>query len=105
MMTWHLPHTEFRGLRGHDLKALGIPTEEEYLEMYLWQTGFDAATSSEWGFYMAYNMFRMAGILQGVYARALQGNASSADALAHGRQARPMAEMGWKQVENILAGG
>ena len=105
MMTWHLSPTEFRGLLGHDLKALGIPTEEEYLEMYLWQTGSDAATSSEWGFYMAYNMFRMAGILQGIMGRVVAGNAASAQALEAGKRARPMAELGWKQVEKILAGG
>ena len=105
MMTWHLSPTEFRGLLGHDLKALGIPTEEEYLEMYLWQTGSDAATSSEWGFYMAYNMFRMAGILQGIMGRVVAGNAASAQALEAGKRARPMAELGWKQVERILAGG
>ena len=105
MMTWHLSPTEFRGLLGHDLKTLGIPTEEEYLEMYLWQTGSDAATSSEWGFYMAYNMFRMAGILQGIMGRVVAGNAASAQALEAGKRARPMAELGWKQVEKILAGG
>jgi aminoglycoside phosphotransferase (APT) family kinase protein len=54
-----------------------------------------------WGFYMAYNMFRLAGIAQGVMARALQGNASSAKALEVGKKARPIAEAGWKQVEEM----
>ena len=52
---------------------------------------------------MAYNMFRMAGILQGVMARALAGNAASAQALAAGKRARPMAESGWAEVERMLA--
>ena len=52
---------------------------------------------------MAYNMFRMAGILQGVMARALAGNAASAQALEAGRRARPMAEAGWAEVERMLA--
>jgi aminoglycoside phosphotransferase (APT) family kinase protein len=57
----------------------------------------------EWNFYMAYNMFRMAGILQGVKARALAGNAASAQALEAGNRARPMAELGWQQVERMRA--
>ena len=105
MMTWRLAPNEFRGLRGHDLKALGIPTEEEYLEMYLKRTGFSAASASDWGFYMAYNMFRMAGILQGIMGRVVGGNAASSQAMEAGKRARPMAEMGWKQVEKILASG
>ena len=50
---------------------------------------------------MAYNMFRLAAILQGVMARALQGNASSAEALQTGRAARPLAEIAWGQVERL----
>ena len=34
-MAWRLSGTEFRGLRGVDLAALGIPSETEYLQMYL----------------------------------------------------------------------
>jgi hypothetical protein len=44
-------------------------------------------------------MFRLASILQGVLSRALQGNASSAGALAAGRRARPLADMGWRLVQ------
>jgi len=50
---------------------------------------------------MAYNMFRAAAIFQGVMARAVAGNAASAQALDTGRRARPMAELGWKQVERL----
>ena len=104
MMTWRLSPDEFRGLRGSDLKSLGIPTEEEYLDMYLRRVGVaDKPSPRAWSFYMAYNMFRMAGILQGVMARALAGNAASAQALAAGKRARPMAESGWAEVERMLA--
>jgi aminoglycoside phosphotransferase (APT) family kinase protein len=104
MMTWRLSPDEFRGLRGSDLKSLGIPTEEEYLGMYLQRVGIaDKPSPTAWSFYMAYNMFRMAGILQGVMARALAGNAASAQALAAGMRARPMAESGWAEVERMLA--
>jgi aminoglycoside phosphotransferase (APT) family kinase protein len=105
MMTWRLAPHEFRGLRGSDLATLGIPDEHAYLASYLRRVGATAVPDpEEWNFYMAYNMFRMAGILQGVKARALAGNAASAQALEAGNRARPMAELGWQQVERMRAG-
>ncbi len=99
LMAWRLSPDEFRGLRGCDLGALGIPSEDEYVAMYLRGSAIPARPDDQaWNFYMAYNMFRMAGILQGVLARALAGNAASAQALEAGRRARPLAELAWKQV-------
>jgi aminoglycoside phosphotransferase (APT) family kinase protein len=105
MMTWHLAPQEFRGIRGTDFAALGIPSEREYLARYLQRVDATSAPSeTEWNFYMAYNMFRMAGILQGVKARALAGNAPSTQALEAGNRARPMAELGWQLVQRIRTG-
>ena len=101
LMGWRLSSTEFRGLRGADLAALGIPTEKEYLEAYLRRTGAPTPGAKDLAFCMAYNMFRAAAIFQGVMARALAGNAASAQALDVGRRTRPMAELGWKQVEPV----
>jgi aminoglycoside phosphotransferase (APT) family kinase protein len=99
MMAWRLSADEFRGLRGADLAALGIPDEGEYLRMYLERSGEPRRPSqSDWSFYMAYNMFRLAAILQGVMARAVAGNAASERALQAGKQARPLAELGWRYV-------
>ena len=50
---------------------------------------------------MAYNMFRMCGILQGIMKRYVDGTAASQQALDAGSRARPMAEMGWAQVERM----
>jgi aminoglycoside phosphotransferase (APT) family kinase protein len=100
LMAWRLAPDEFRGLRGCDFTALGIPSEDEYVAMYLRDNAILTPPDKQaWDFYMAYNMFRMAGILQGVLARALAGNAASAQALEAGRRARPLAELAWKQVE------
>lgn len=99
MMAWRLSSKEFRGLRGCDLEAMGIPSEREYLEMYLRRTGLAPPSERDWTFCMAYNMFRAAAIFQGVMARALAGNAASAQAVETGKRARPMAELGWRQVE------
>jgi aminoglycoside phosphotransferase (APT) family kinase protein len=104
MTTWRVAPGEFRGLRGHDLGSLGIPDEEAYRDAYCRRTGIGPIEPSHWAFYMAYNMFRMAGILQGVMARALQGNASSARAMEAGKKARPMAEAAWKQVGEMGKG-
>jgi aminoglycoside phosphotransferase (APT) family kinase protein len=102
MMAWRLSSDEFRGLRGCDLEALGIPGEREYLDAYLRRTGAAAPGEKDWNFCMAYNMFRAAAIFLGVMARAVAGNAASARAVETGRRARPMAELGWKQVEQRL---
>jgi len=100
-MSWHIAPGQFRGIGGQDLRALNIPSEAEYIEMYAKNTG-KAVSTRDWGFYMAYNMFRMAGILQGIMKRYVDGTAASQQALDAGKRARPMAEMGWAQVEKIL---
>ena len=105
MMAWRLSSDEFRGLRDADFAALGIPTESEYLSRYLARRGVATRPDARaWSFYMAYNMFRLAAILQGVMARAVAGNASSAKAVEAGRRARPLAERGWAEVERLTAG-
>ena len=101
-MTWRLTPGQFRGMMGVDFKALGIPTEQEYVAAYCRRTGRDPIPN--WDFYMAYNMFRLAGILQGIMGRVKDGTAASAHALEQGKRARPMAEAGWQQVEKILKG-
>jgi aminoglycoside phosphotransferase (APT) family kinase protein len=105
MMAWRLSEGEFRGLRGADLAALGIPAEGDYLSRYLQRRGVSTRPDARaWSFYMAYNMFRLAAILQGVMARAVAGNASSERAMDAGRRARPLAERGWMEVEALRGG-
>ncbi|URI05742.1 phosphotransferase [Aquincola tertiaricarbonis] len=104
-MTWHMPQGATRGLAGADLAAMGIPTEAEYLQRYLQRSGRPQAVSpADWGYYLVFNMFRLVGILQGVMARALQGNASNARALEAGRRARPLAEQAWAMAQQLDAG-
>jgi aminoglycoside phosphotransferase (APT) family kinase protein len=100
-MVWRIPPGVFRGLGGADLGALGIPSEQDYVAAYCRRTGRAGIEPRDWEYYMVYNMFRIAAIVQGVMARALQGNASSAQALETGRAARPLAEMAWRQVERL----
>jgi len=100
-MAWRIPPGTFRGLAGLDFDALGIPDERSYVAAYCRRTGREEIADRDWEYYMAYNMFRIAAIAQGVMARALQGNASSAEALETGRKARPLAELAWSQVERL----
>src|SRR3954469_18081944 len=101
-MSWHIPPGQFRGIGGLDLQALGIPSEREYVDRYCKRTGRDGINPTHWDFYMAYNLFRIAAILQGIAKRVVDGTAASAHARDAGSRARPMAELGWKQVEKIL---
>jgi aminoglycoside phosphotransferase (APT) family kinase protein len=101
-MSWHIPPGQFRGIAGLDLAQLGIPSEAEYVRMYCQRTGRGEIDPSHWDFYLAYNLFRIAAILQGILKRVVDGTAASAHARDAGSRARPMAELGWQQVEKIL---
>ncbi len=100
-MSWHIPQGSFRGIGGLDHKALGIPTESEYVRRYCERTGRPDpdAVMADWNFYLAYNLFRIAGILQGLAKRVETGTASSAQARQSAAGARPLAEMGWKMAQ------
>ena len=101
-MSWHIPPGQFRGIAGLNLASLGIPSEAEYVRMYCKRTGRAGIDPSHWDFYLAYNLFRIAAILQGILKRVVDGTAASAHARDAGMRAKPMAELGWQQVEKIL---
>jgi aminoglycoside phosphotransferase (APT) family kinase protein len=100
-MAWRLEPGLFRGLAGHDLAMLGIPTESEYVAAYSRRTGRTAMPRADWEYYMVFNMFRLAAIMQGIMARAIAGNAAGTEAVEMGRRARPLAELAWRQVERL----
>ncbi|MEM5344175.1 phosphotransferase [Paraburkholderia azotifigens] len=79
------------GLRGQDRAALGVPDEEEIVAQYCALRGLPAIDN--WPFYLAFSFFRLASIAQGVKARALQGNASSAEAHEVGAMVEPLAQL------------
>lgn len=93
-LPYHLPAGIYgvRGLQGLDLEALGIPSEEDILATYCARTG--RPSIPHWSFFLAFSLFRLAAILQGVAARAAQGNASSADAAEVGGRAGLLADVG-----------
>lgn len=96
-MAWHIQPGQFRGIGGLDLPALGIPSEQEYIRLYCERTGLATPEelAADWNFYLAYNLFRLAAILQGIAKRVEMGTASSAQAKASGEGARPLAQLAW----------
>ncbi len=81
-----------KGLFGKERAALGIPEESEIVNQYCARAGVGAI--DRWPYYIAFSFFRLAAILQGITRRALDGIASSSEALTVGREAATLAEMG-----------
>ena len=100
LIWYRTPHMQ-QGLLGLDLEALALPPVRDYLAAYCSRLGREVVTPREWEYYIVFNMFRLVGILQGVAARAIQGNASSGQAAMLGSGARPLAEEAWRRVEAL----
>ncbi len=107
-MSWHISGATFRGIAGldHAEPSASRPranTSAAYCE----RTGLTTpeALAPDWNFYQAYNLFRMAAILQGIAKRVEAGTASSRQAVASGRGARPMAEMAWQFAATSMSSG
>ena len=96
-MAWHIPAGLFRGIGGLDLAGLGIPSEADYIRRYCERTSLvtPVELQADWNFYLAYNLFRIAAILQGIAKRVEAGTASSEQAISSAAGARPLAEMAW----------
>jgi aminoglycoside phosphotransferase (APT) family kinase protein len=96
-MAWHIPPGAFRGIGGLDLPALGIPSEADYIRQYCERTGIATpeALQADWNFYLAYNLFRLSAILQGIAKRVEAGTASSDQARASAAGAPTLARMAW----------
>lgn len=80
LMSWVMPSTERNGLAELDLKTHGIPTVDEAVALYCSLTGRESLPDLDW--YFSYNMFRLAGICQGIVGRVRDGTAASAHASA-----------------------
>jgi aminoglycoside phosphotransferase (APT) family kinase protein len=101
-MSWHIPPDKFRGMGGLNLRELGIPSEADYVALYCARTRRKAIDPSHWDFYLAYNLFRIAAICQGIAKRVLDGTAASSFAQEAASKTVPLAGLGWQQVEKIL---
>ncbi|NIS59556.1 MAG: phosphotransferase [Proteobacteria bacterium] len=99
-MLYHLPASGGRlsGYGGLDLKALGIPSEANYVATYCRRTGRNKIAN--WEFFLAFGMFRLAAIVQGVYKRGLDGIASSDKAKTYGVHVEFLSDIAWQLVSD-----
>jgi aminoglycoside phosphotransferase (APT) family kinase protein len=87
---------EWEGLADKNLAELGIPTEREYVAAYCRRTG--RAGIPDWDVCLAFAMFRLAAIAQGIMGRVIAGTANDPNARERGARARPLAESAWELV-------
>jgi aminoglycoside phosphotransferase (APT) family kinase protein len=102
-LPWHVPQNLMNGLAGRAAKPEGVPDERDYVEHYCRRTGRAPIPQADWDFYIAYNLFRLGAIAQGIMRRVIDGTAASVQAETLGRRAPELAALGWTQVEKILA--
>lgn len=93
LIGWVIPGTERNGLAGEDLNALGIPSMEMAVARYAEAAGTGLPGNLDW--LLAYNLFRLAAICQGIAGRLRDGTAASANAASMARQVPALAEAAW----------
>ncbi len=103
-MLYHLPPSPMgagggasSGLIGTDLKKLGIPAEQEFIAAYAEAMG--GGGIEDYDYFVAFGMFRLAAIVQGVYRRGLDGNASSTKAASYGPVVKFLADAALSKVK------
>ena len=96
LLSWQMPDIGIGsgGLFGQNIKELGIPSEEEYIDSYCERRGVSRGLEDR-EFYSAYNFFRLAAILQGIAGRVRDGTASNAKAKSLIKAIEPLADIGW----------
>ena len=100
-MQWMMPADGGAGLRGLDLDALGIPTLDEIVSRYSERSGVPVSGLLDW--YFAYNLFRLAGIVQGIKKRVLDGTASHAQAEEMAKRVPMLAAAAWAFAERVAS--
>jgi aminoglycoside phosphotransferase (APT) family kinase protein len=101
LMMYRMPSGITTGLAGLDLPALNIPSEADYVAAYCRRTGREGIADVD--FYMAFNLFRLAGIVHGIKGRVVRGTASSAHAGTMAASLEPLADLAWAQAQRAGA--
>jgi aminoglycoside phosphotransferase (APT) family kinase protein len=84
-----------------DLAALNLPGEDDYVAAYCRRTGRDGIPHID--FYMAFNLFRLAGIVHGIKGRLARGTAASGHAAEMAKRLEPLADLAWAQAQKASA--
>ncbi|MBU2511764.1 phosphotransferase [bacterium] len=93
---WRFPDGIMNGFAGVDCQAEGLPTEDEFMDLYCRKTG--RKSIENWNYYMAFNIFRLAAIIFGIKGRIQEGTAASKQAVETAKLAVPLSELGWQQT-------
>lgn len=101
LMAYEMEPEGRSGLKGVDLAALGIPTREQAIARYCEKSGLAELPPMDW--YLAYNLFRIAAILQGIQKRVVDGTANSAAAAEMSDRVTPLAQAGWAVAQRAGA--
>lgn len=98
---WYVSPDLLNGFEGIDMarELPGIPDIETYLAAYRRRMGVE--TLENWGFYVAYNLFRMAAIFQGIAGRVRDGTNSNPAAVTLGEKVEPLAWAAWHKLEEF----
>ena len=99
LMMYRMPQSATAGLLGQDLAALNIPDEDAYVAAYCARTRRDGIANLD--FYVAYNFFRLAGIIHGIRGRVARGTAASAHAKKTAEGVEMLADLAWAQAEKV----
>ena len=97
LMMYRMSIDSIPGLAGRDLAALGLPAEREYVAWYCERRGIAEVPNLD--FYLAFCLFRLAGIFHGIRARVARGTAASAQARQYAAEVETIAELGWRQAK------
>ncbi len=101
LLMYRMPAAVSTGLVGQDLAALNIPSEADYVAAYCARTGRDSIPDLD--FYMAFNLFRLAGIIHGIKGRVVRGTATSAHASQMAASLEALADLAWEQALRAAA--
>lgn len=101
LMMYRMPPETTTGLAGKDLEALGLPSEAEYVAAYCARTGRKGIDNLD--FYIAYNLFRLAGIVHGIRGRVVRGTATSAHAKKMAEGVEGLADLALAQARKLGA--
>ncbi|ALJ13593.1 hypothetical protein ATM17_07895 [Sphingopyxis macrogoltabida] len=93
---YRMPRDIVAGLAGRDVRGLGLPEEQLYLERYCMRRGLPGMP--HYDYYVAFGFFRIAAILHGIKGRVIRGTAASAQARDRARRFPDLAALAWEQA-------
>jgi aminoglycoside phosphotransferase (APT) family kinase protein len=96
-MMYRMPPQIVAGLAGADLETLNIPSERDYVAAYCRRTGRESIP--DYGFYLTFNLFRLAAIFHGIRGRVIRGTAASTHARERARSFPMLARLARASID------